>query len=149
MNPARANGAIVEEITIQAPAERIFQALTDPAELVRWWKAEGRFETTHVESDLRAGGKWLMRGTGPGGRPFLVSGEYVEIERPRLLVFTWLPDWLENATASVVRWDLAESGGRTTVRLTHSGLDSEAARNSHRGWPQILACLRAHAEAGR
>jgi hypothetical protein len=32
------------------------------------------------------------------------------------------------------------------VRLTHSGLMSESARGSHRGWPQILSWLQAYAE---
>jgi hypothetical protein len=47
-----------------------------------------------------------------------VAGEYREIERRRLLVFTWLPDWQENATVTVVGWDL--------VRLTHSGFTGES-----------------------
>ena len=75
---------IVQEIEIRAPAERIFAALTEPAQRLKWWGAEGRFQTTHVESDLRPGGKWMMRGTGLGGRAFCVGGEYRSIERPRL-----------------------------------------------------------------
>ena len=90
--------AIVKEITIKAPAERIFEALADPQLRMWWWGAEGRFQTTHMESDLHPGGKWIMRGIGVGGRPFRVAGEYRIIEPPRLLVFTWLPDWQEGAT---------------------------------------------------
>jgi uncharacterized protein YndB with AHSA1/START domain len=146
MNPTTASDTIVEEIAIKAPAERIFEALTNPDELVRWWGAEGRFQTTHAESDLRPGGRWRMRGAGMGGKPFTVAGEYRTIERPRLLVFTWLPDWQENATETLVRWDLEEKGGVTTVRLTHSGLTSESSRTSHRGWPQILAWLQTYVQ---
>jgi len=32
-----------------------------------------------------------------GGKSFRVGGEYRSIERPHLLVFTWLPDWYANA----------------------------------------------------
>jgi uncharacterized protein YndB with AHSA1/START domain len=78
------------------------------------------------------------------GAPFTIAGEYREVVRPRLLVFTWLPDWQERASPSLVRVDLLEKGGVTTVRLTHSGLTDEALRTSHRGWPQILAWLRAY-----
>jgi uncharacterized protein YndB with AHSA1/START domain len=140
---------IVQEITIKAPAERIFEALTSPGQRVRWWSAEGRFQTTHMESDLRPGGKWMMRGIGMGQKPFTVVGEYREIERPRRLVFTWLPDWQEDATESIVRFDLEEKDGVTTVRLTHSGLASESSRASHKGWPLILTLLQAyvHSEA--
>ena len=147
MTVMRAGDVIVQEITIQAPAERVFEALTDPAQRVKWWGAEGRFQTTHMESDLRPGGAWLMRGVGMGGRPFTVRGVYRTIERPRLLVFTWLPDWQENATETLVRLDLEERGGVTTVRMTHSGLASQTARDSHRGWPQILGWLQAYVES--
>jgi hypothetical protein len=57
---------------------------------------------------------------GIGGRPFTVKGVYREIQRPRLLAFTWLPSWQENSLESLVRFDLEEKGGITTVRLTHS-----------------------------
>jgi uncharacterized protein YndB with AHSA1/START domain len=146
MNPTTISDIVVQEITITGPAERIFEALTNPSQLVAWWRAEGRFETTHMESDLRPGGKWMMRGIGMG-RPFQVSGEYRQIDRPRLLVFTWLADWQEDNTISTVRFDLEEMDGVTTVRVTHSGLTTERSRSSHKGWPQILAALKAYIES--
>jgi uncharacterized protein YndB with AHSA1/START domain len=146
MNPATMSDAIVQEITIKASAERVFAALIDPEERMKWWGSEGRFQVKQFESDLRPGGKWTMRGMGVGGKPFVVTGEYREVERPNLLAFTWFPDWYDDATETLVRWELKEDRGVTTVRLTHSGLGSEIARTSHRGWPQILAWLQAHAE---
>ncbi|MGH8317374.1 MAG: SRPBCC family protein [Steroidobacteraceae bacterium] len=136
---------ITEEITINAPADRVFDALTSPEARVKWWGAEGRFKTTHAESDLRQEGKWLMRGIGVGGKPFTLQGVYREIQRPRLLVFTWLPSWQEGASETLVHFELEEKEGMTIVRLTHSGLTSEA-RAQHRGWQDILAWLRAYAE---
>src|SRR6516165_9102504 len=65
----RSVDAIVQEITIKASASRVFEALVDPAQRMKWWGQKGRFETTNVESDLRPGGRWLMSGTGMG-RPF-------------------------------------------------------------------------------
>jgi uncharacterized protein YndB with AHSA1/START domain len=147
MNPTSLNDTVVQEIVIQAPAERIFEALTDPAQRIKWWGAEGRFQTTHMESDLRPGGKWMMRGNGVGGRPFTVMGEYRQIEPPRLLIFTWLPDWQGDALETLVRFELTENSGLTTVRLTHSGLTTESSRLSHKGWPQILTWLQAYSES--
>lgn len=146
MNPTSVTDTIVQEIMIEGSAERIFEALTNPHERMKWWGAEGRFQVTHFESDLRPGGKWTMQGNGMGGKPFTVVGEYREIDRPRLLVFTWLPDWYENAAETLVRWSLEENAGITTVRLTHSGLTSEDSRTSHRGWPQILGWLKTYVE---
>ena len=131
MNPTSVSDTIVQEITIKGSADRIFEALTDPDQRVKWWGAEGRFQTRQMESDLRPGGKWMMQGDGMGGKPFTVSGEYRLIEPPRLLVFTWLPSWQEDAVESVVRFELEEKNGLTTVRLTHSGL-GETSRGESR-----------------
>lgn len=147
MNPTIASDTIIQEIAIQAPLKRVFEALTDPAQRIKWWGAEGRFQTTHMESDLRPGGKWEMRGSGVDGRPFRVRGKYQHIEPPRLLVFTWLPDWQGDATETLVRFDLSETGGVTTVRLTHSGLATESSRLSHKGWPQVLSWLQRYSES--
>jgi uncharacterized protein YndB with AHSA1/START domain len=141
----RSVDAIVQEITIKAPAARVFEALVDPAQRMKWWGKKGRFETTNAESDLRPGGRWLMSGMGMG-RPFKVEGVYRIIQRPHVLAFTWLPSWDEGATETLVRFDLYEQNGFTTVRLTHSGFASESSRARHQGWPQILGWLKAYAE---
>jgi uncharacterized protein YndB with AHSA1/START domain len=147
MSTTAISDKIVQEITIRGSAERIFEALTNPDQRMTWWGAKGRFQATQMESDLRPGGRWMMSGTGMGGRPFRVSGVYRSVERPRSLAFTWLPDWQGDATESLVRFDLEERDGVTTVRLTHSGLTSERSRESHKGWPQILSWLRTYVEA--
>ena len=141
----RSVDAIVREITIKAPAARVFEALVDPAQRMKWWGKKGRFETTNAESDLRPGGRWLMSGMGMG-RPFKVEGVYRIIQRPHVLAFTWVPSWDEGATETLVRFDLYEQNGFTTVRLTHSGFASESSRARHQGWPQILGWLKAYAE---
>jgi uncharacterized protein YndB with AHSA1/START domain len=147
MNTTVADGTIVGEIAIKASAARIFEALTDPEQRIKWWGLKGRFETAEVESDLRVGGRWAMRGTGMAGTPFRVSGEYRRIERPRVLAFTWLPSWDDEATETLVRFDLDEKDGVTTVRLTHSGFKTEGSRARHQGWPQILTWLQGYCEA--
>lgn len=146
MNAPNPIDAIVEEIAIKAPAERIFNALTDPAARVKWWGRKDRFETTAMDSDLRPGGRWTMRGIGMGGKPFTITGVYRIVDRPRAIAFTWLPDWDEEATETLVRFDLDERDGVTTVRVTHSGFASASSRARHQGWPQILSWLQGYAE---
>jgi len=146
MSTADTIDAIVEQITIEASAERVFEALTDPAQRAKWWGLKERFETERMVSDLRTGGRWTMSGIGMGGRPFEIHGVYRTIERPRVLAFTWRPSWDETATETLVRFDLEERDGVTTVRLTHSGFASQASRDRHQGWPQILSWLRGYAE---
>jgi uncharacterized protein YndB with AHSA1/START domain len=149
MNATSVSDTIVQEILIKAPVGRVFEALTDPGQRVEWWGSKGRFQTTHMESDLRPGGKWMMRGIGVGGKPFQINGEYRQVESPHLLVFTWLPSWQEDTTESIVQFELSEAAGVTTVRLTHSGLTTEGSRLSHKGWPDVLTWLRTYAEMRR
>jgi uncharacterized protein YndB with AHSA1/START domain len=142
------NDIIVKQVTIQAPASRIFKALTDPAELLKWWGTEGKFQAAEVESDLRPGGKWRMRVNGSCGSDTssTVSGIYREVDPPRLLVFTWNrehEDWPE----TLVRWDLEENNSLTTVRVTHSGLTTEGLRQRNSGWPLIVSLLHAYIDS--
>ena len=141
--------AIFAEISIKASAERIFKALTDPEQRVKWWGLKGRFETTEVESDLRVGGRWAMRGNGMGGKPFNVVGTYRIIEPPRVLAFTWLPSWDEEASETFVRFDLSEQGGITTVRLPIRALPPKArgpaTRAGRKSCPGCRALWRAEA----
>jgi uncharacterized protein YndB with AHSA1/START domain len=143
---AERGDAIVKEIVISAPAQRVFAALTDPAQRIKWWGVPGKFQTTHMESDLRPGGAWVMRGTGPGGTPFTLRGQYRRIEPPTVLEFTWLDDGQPQIPVTFVRFDLAEKDGATMLRLTHWGFTSDAARERYQGWPWLLTLLKRYAE---
>lgn len=143
MSTTSTGETIVREITIKAPAERIFAALIDPEQVVKWWGT--RYITSaKMESELRPGGKWTLRGTA-GERPFSIGGEYRTIEPPKRLAFTLIPDWMPGSPETVVRFDLEEHGGTTLVRLTHSGLTKEAAQG-FQGWPEIMGALKEHVE---
>lgn len=138
--------AIIQETMINAPAERIFEALTNPEQLLEWWFAEGKFRATHVEADLRPGGEWRMLvdgNCGPDSSCTVVRGEYVKIVRPHLLIFTWNRDG-EDFPETLVRWDLEQQDGATLVRVTHSGLTTEAMRVRNAGWPMIQHLLQAY-----
>lgn len=142
---------IVQEVTIKAPAERIFAALTRPAELLKWWASEGKFQIVHAECDLQPGGKWRMRVAGrcaEESSESTVYGEYRAIEPPRLLTHTWIRE-NEDYPETLVRWDLEEKDGYTTVRVTHSGLVTESLRARNSGWPLIVKLLEAYMEKQR
>ena len=149
MSPITVSGdTIVQEVTIKAPAERIFAALTKPSELLKWWRAESKFHLIHAECDLRPGGKWRMRvagSCGPDQPESIVSGEYVTIEPPNLLSFTWIREQ-EDYPETLVKWELEEKDGVTTVRVTHSNLVTESLRMRNSGWPLIVQLLQAYIE---
>jgi len=140
--------AVVGEILIAAPPERIFQALTDPAQLMQWWGQKGMFLSKDWKTDVRVGGEWRgeaeMRGC-----TFWIKGEYVEIDPPRLLVFTWVSN-MPGETPSLVRIELHTEGSGTRLKLRHSGLAAnEAARVNYQGmWPALLSWVAGFVEKG-
>jgi uncharacterized protein YndB with AHSA1/START domain len=137
---------IVQEVAIKAPAERIFRSLTKPDEMLKWWCAAGKFKLTHAECDLQAGGKWRMRVAGAGTdepSSSTVYGQYQTIEPPHVLSYTWIRE-NEDLPEKLVRWDLDEKDGYTTVRVTHSGLITESLRARNSGWLLIVTLLEAY-----
>lgn len=134
---------IVSEIEIAAPCERVFQALIDPSQVVRWWGQKGVYRCTEFESDLRVGGKWRSTGVdGQGGR-FEARGEYLQIDPPSLLVQTWIASWTGDFQ-STVRWELEQKQEGTLVRVRHSGLAARPdLRQQYSGWPRLLTWLQA------
>jgi uncharacterized protein YndB with AHSA1/START domain len=119
--------------------------------VVKWWGGQGAgqsFRCTHYQCDLHAGGTWRSTGFDGQGRPFEATGEYVEVDPPRLLVQTWVASWAAQVK-TVVRWELQPTDKGTLLRHRHSGLAAHAeVKMSLRGWPRILGWLQAFVEKG-
>ena len=145
--------AIISEVEIKAPAERVFQALTDPRQLLRWWTSD-ECQTDYFEIEPCPGGKWRF-GTKPsklvvnGVSQFFCEGEVVECDPPRLLTYTWIANWhVDKSRRTTVRWDLTPVKGGTHVKVTHSGLSQEAAarKDYGSGWPGVVGALKQFVE---
>lgn len=81
---------VTAEIFIAAPPARVFEAITDPCQMPKWWGQQGVYKITEWKGDLRPGGKWSSVGVSVDGSSFRVEGEYLEVDPPRLLVHTWI-----------------------------------------------------------
>ena len=137
---------IVGEVEIAASPERVYAALTDPAELAAWWGSEEVYRTYDWESDLRVGGRRNCRAENRvTGVKSTLKGEYLEIDPPRVLAFSWEPSW-EKVHPTVVRIELTAIASGTRLVLTPSGWDeAKQARSSHeQGWPRVLGFLVAY-----
>ena len=158
INPAQ--DTVLGEVFIAAPPARVFAAITDPAQVPRWWGQQGMYRITEWKADVRPGGKWSSVGLSADGSSFRVDGEYLEVDPPRLLVHTWIASWSGNLE-TVVRWELeptdvhglAPSGPRrtgtgTTLRIRHTGFASapDAAKNHSEGWKRVLIWMQAYVE---
>ena len=98
------------------PRRRVFDALTQPALLVRWHGAQG-WHLVVCEVDLRPGGAWRFVSEGPGCETMGMSGAYIAVEPPARLVHTEAFDEWDEGHA-VVTIELAEDDGRTTMTTT-------------------------------
>lgn len=125
---------------IDAPIERVWNAITTPAEIKRW------FFGVDTESDWTIGSQLVHTGEYQG-KPYVDKGEILEIESPKRLVHThWSdvsgkPDMPEHY--QTVAWDLAERDGGTQLTITEQNLPSaDAARTSETAWAGALKSLK-------
>jgi len=125
---------------LPAPPEEIFDAWTDAASLAVWM-APGSVSRSVVELDPRVGGRFRIVMRGPD-RDHAHEGEYLVVDRPRRLVFSWISE-ATGGRATTVSVELAPHGsGETELTLTHEGLPDELARERHgSGWGDILRKL--------
>jgi uncharacterized protein YndB with AHSA1/START domain len=154
---------ITGEIFIAAPPARVFQALTDPAQMPKWWGQPGMYRITEWKADLRPGGKWSSVGAAADGSSFTVDGEYIEVDPPRLLVHTWNASWA-HPLKTIVRWELEatevhglhpsgprKAGTGTLLKLRQEGFAGAAPQivaGHTQGWTRILVWLHAYLETG-
>jgi len=116
-----------------APMSEVFRWWTEPDRMARWMSPVGNAE---AGVDLRVGGTFWVTMVGEGHR-LEHDGEYLEIDPPRRLVFTWRSPYT-GPQPSVVTIDLeADGDSATLLRLVHSELP-EAVVESHRGGWRIM-----------
>ena len=128
------------QVRLDATPEVVFPYLTESERYARW-------QGVRAELDPRPGGVfrvWMDADT-------VASGEYVEVERPRRVVFTW--GWEGNDSlppgSTTVEIDLEADGAGTTLTLRHSGLpDGESAAMHEQGWQHFTSRLATVAAAG-
>ena len=104
--------------TFDAEPALVFQLWTDPKYMSLWWGIKGATNPL-CELDVRPGGKWRIDMRTPGGETYTSRGEYLEVVKDQLLVFTDVPD--ETAmpgaqpTVNTVRFE--RDGEQTKVTL--------------------------------
>jgi uncharacterized protein YndB with AHSA1/START domain len=118
-----------------ASAERVFDAWLDPANAGKWLfvTPTGKMK---AEIDARVGGKFNFTDR-RNGEDIEHIGEYLEIDRPRRLVFKFVvPKYTQIWTQVAIDITPLESGCETT--LTHEGVLPEYQSRAESGWTMIL-----------
>jgi uncharacterized protein YndB with AHSA1/START domain len=124
-----------------ASAERVFDAWLDPKNAGRWLFATATGQMVRVEIDARVGGRFIIVER-RGGADVEHRGEYLNIDRPRRLVFTFgVPKYSSETTRVCV--DIVPRGAGCELTLTHEGVLPEYAERTQAGWTEILGRLAA------
>jgi uncharacterized protein YndB with AHSA1/START domain len=133
--------AIEREVRIDASPETVFDFFTDPAKMVRW-------KGVTATLDPRPGGVYRVQ----MNEQAVALGEYVEVDPPNRVVFTWGwagDDALTPPGSSTVEVTFTPDGDGTLVRLVHSGLPSPESAEAHgHGWDQYMPRLAIAAAGG-
>jgi uncharacterized protein YndB with AHSA1/START domain len=140
-------------ITIAAPPERVWRALTDVEEFSAWFQVK-------IDGRIAPGSEVWMTSTHPGyaGQRFRVR--FVELSAPRRLVWQWHPGEIDPSVdysrepRTTVTFLLEPAGGGTRLSVSETGFEeiSIARRakvygDNNQGWAEVLVWLQKYVEA--
>lgn len=123
-----------------APPERVFDAWLDPASVGRWLFATPDGSMERVEIDARVGGRFQIDER-RGGELAEHFGEYLEIDRPHRLVFSFAA--MRDSGYTRVTVTIAADGDGALLTLVHE-MDPQWAdyeERTRQGWTKILEGL--------
>ena len=124
---------------IAVPRQRVFDAWLD-SEAMAHWMRPGKVTHSTVAVDARVGGSFRVQMHGGDGECFDHRGEYLVIERPSLLSFTWISEGTDQKT-TVVTIEFLERSGGTELVLTHKQLSAKAIEGHRSGWTDAVRSL--------
>ena len=130
-----------------ATPERVFDAWLDPSKASRWLFATSAGQNVRADIDARPGGRFTIVDRRDGEDVEHV-GEYLEVDRPRRLVFRFaVPKYSDKTTRVTVEIVPRVTGCELT--LMHEGVPGEHIVRTESGWTTMLkgldAFLNAHA----
>jgi uncharacterized protein YndB with AHSA1/START domain len=131
---------LVVRRVIRATPERLFDAWTDPDQLLEWWGPAG-VTCIAPSVDLRVGGAYRIGNRLSDGSEIWIVGLFESIERPTRLSYTWQLEGT-NAEPERVTVEFVRQGMSTEVIVTHERIGSETLRDQHsQGWYGCLEGL--------
>jgi uncharacterized protein YndB with AHSA1/START domain len=121
--------------TISASAEKVFDVWIDPKIPGGPWFGADRVILNPVVDGL------FYLAVKHEGRTWPHFGRFLQIDRPRVVEYTWMSEGTKGAE-SIVTVTLEPRGEQTEVTLLHSGVpDDEMGRKHKDGWAWVLSAL--------
>jgi uncharacterized protein YndB with AHSA1/START domain len=122
-----------------AAPERVFDAWLDPMRARCWLFTSPTSERNTTELDVRVGGKWSITDR-RDGVDYAGLGEYIEIDRPRRLVFSFgMPQF--SPLSFNVTIEIAPDGDGCILTLAHEGVRAEQLKATEGGWSNMFDAL--------
>jgi uncharacterized protein YndB with AHSA1/START domain len=129
------------------PPERVFDAWLDPARAAKFLFATPTGTVIRCEIDARVGGEMVIVDRRPDMGDTEHLGKFVEIDRPRRLVFDFaVPAY--GAAWTRVTVEIAATADGCELTLTHEGVLESYEEQTKGGWAMILGRLEEAAGAG-
>jgi uncharacterized protein YndB with AHSA1/START domain len=126
------------ERRLSHPVDRVWEALTDRDQVIRWWG--------ELDADLTPGGRFVLRwlNTDDEGEGSAWNGTVTEIDPPRLLetrgVWAAREPW--EGPAGTLRWELTPDGDATVLRFVNTvELPDDFKTKTLAGWHWHLDAL--------
>jgi uncharacterized protein YndB with AHSA1/START domain len=143
------NSKIQARVThrFNAPAERVFDGWLQPESVRQWMKAALMEmglagEIRQVRVDARVGGSFFFSDM-RDGQEARHWGKYIEFDRPRRLVFTWITDESEESDPSKVTLTIDSEGSGCVATIVHE-MDkawAEYVARTEKGWVLMLGAI--------
>jgi len=126
---------------LPAPPDIVYDEWLDPAGMTEWMCPRPA-RAVKISLEPSVGGS-LRIDIEDGGSSLYVTGQYVELDRPRRLRFTWsCSAWADPSVQSVVTVTLADHGAdQTMMTIEHEQLPPEQVDDHQRGWGAITVQL--------
>lgn len=125
----------------EASPERVFDAWLDPKKAAKWLFATPTGQMVRAEVDARVGGTYHFVDR-RDGEDIDHTGQYLELDRPRRLVFTLaVPKFSKDSSRVTI--DITPLGTGCELTLTHEQIAPEFLSGAESGWTKILDGLAA------
>lgn len=134
------------ERILPASASRVFEMISQPQNMVRWWGHDEMIVPEH-NLDFSKPGPWFSIMESADGKRRQVSGEITEVDPPRFIAFTWAwhdggPDGPRGSETRVTIEIDEVDQTRAKMILNHYSLGTDSARAGHtKGWLSVFEKL--------
>jgi uncharacterized protein YndB with AHSA1/START domain len=129
-------GTITKEVLLNAPASKVWKAITDKEQMKQWY-----FDITEFKPEV--GFEFQFSGKGHKGEQYLHLCRISEVVQGKKLTYSWKYD--KYPGSSLVTFEIFDEGDKTKLRLTHRGLETFVADNPdfakesfNEGWTYLI-----------